>query len=63
MSRNNKNAKLHAAERQASAARKNGTKGAAKTTPTHGKKNAWWQRFESYAAYLRGGKRPKQEEI
>lgn len=58
MSRNSKNAKRHAAAKQISEQRKNGGGGPAKTTPAHGKKNAWWQKFPSFAASLRGGKKP-----
>lgn len=67
MSKNSKNAKRHVAEKQASQARQNGTKGPAKTTPQHGKKNAWWQkgidgRKGSYKNFIQGGKKAKREE-
>jgi hypothetical protein len=57
MSKNSKNAqRLHAA-RAMSAARKNGNGGPASTTPKHGKKNAWWQKFSTYAAFVKGAKK------
>ena len=62
MSRNSKNAKRIKAAKEMSAQRTNGTKGPSKTTPSHGKKNAWWQKFPSYKAYLAGGKRAKKED-
>lgn len=58
MSHNSKNAKRIAARKAMSAQRLNGTPGPAKTTPKHGKKNAWWQKYASYAAYIKGGKKP-----
>lgn len=57
MSRNSKNAKRIAARKAMSEQRKKGNAGPAKTTPQHGKKNAWWQKFASYGAYIRGGKK------
>lgn len=62
MSKNNKNAKRVAARKQATAQRQGGGGGPAKTQPKHGKKNAWWQKFPSYAAYIAGGKRKPQED-
>lgn len=53
MSRNSKNSKLIAAAREISKQRVGGNKGAAKTKPLHGKKNAWWQRFPSFRAYIK----------
>lgn len=61
MSRNSKNAKQHAAAKQISEMHKNGNKGPAQTAAKHGKKKAWWQKFPSYGAYIRGGKKPGQE--
>ena len=60
MSRNNKNAKRIAAAKEMSKTRLGGGKGPARTSPKHGKKNAWWQKFASYAAFLKGGKTPKK---
>ena len=28
----------------------------------HGKKNAWWQKFPSYGAFIRGGKKGNRNE-
>lgn len=53
MSSNNKNAKRHIKAREISATRKSGGSGPAQTKPQHGKKNAWWQRFQSYGDYIR----------
>lgn len=58
MSHNSKNAKRIAARKAMSAARLNGNPGPAQTTPKHGKKNAWWQKYPSYKAYTNGGKKP-----
>lgn len=52
MSRNNKNAKRNAQAKEASARRKNGGSGPSQTKPQHGKKNAWWQKFPSYEAFI-----------
>ena len=60
MSRQSKNARNLAKARQVSAMHKNGEKGPAKTTPLHGKKNAWWQKFDSYSSFLKGGKKPRE---
>ena len=57
MSRNSKNAKRIAAAKS----HKRGT-GPAQTQPKHGKKNAWWQKFPSYAAYLSGAKRAAKQD-
>lgn len=62
MSRNSKNAQRTKARKEMSALRTKGGKGPAKTAPKHGKKNAWWQKFPSYAAYCRGGKKDKPAE-
>ena len=57
MSRNSKNAaRIHAA-REMSKTRVAGGKGPSKTEPKHGKKNAWWQKFRSYAEYISGPKK------
>lgn len=63
MSRNSKNARRIAARKEMSKIRQGGGAGPAKTTPKHGKKNAWWQRFTTYSGFLRGSKkqRPEQE--
>lgn len=47
MSRNAKNRRQLAAAKAASHVRTNGGSGPAKTTPKHGKKNAWFQRGNS----------------
>lgn len=57
MSHNNKNAKRIAARKEMSKLRQSGGSGPAKTQPKHEKKNAWWQRFPSYGAFMRGGKK------
>lgn len=59
MSRNNKNAKRIAAAKEMSKTRVSGGSGPSSTTPKHGKKNAWWQIFPSYSAYIKGGKSNK----
>jgi hypothetical protein len=73
MSRNSKTAKRAVAAKQASeqrvaarAAVKAGTRpagpvGAVKTAPKHGKKKAWWMKFPSYGAYIRGSKKQGAE--
>ncbi len=50
MSRNNKNARLHAEDRAWAAVRKGGGKGPAQTEPKHGKKNVKWASKEVIAA-------------
>jgi hypothetical protein len=57
MSKNNKNAKRIAARKEMSKLRLSGGSGPARTAAKHGKKNAWWQRFPSYGAFVRGGKK------
>jgi hypothetical protein len=57
MSKNNKNAKRIAARKEMSKLRLGGGSGPARTAAKHGKKNAWWQRFPSYGAFVRGGKK------
>ena len=57
MSRNSKNARLHQEAKEMGKTRQGGGRGPAQTTPAHGKKNAWWQKFSSYSAYVSGGKR------
>jgi len=52
MSKNNKNAKRLVAAREMSQKRVAGGKGPAKTTPAHGKKNAWFQKFDTYREFL-----------
>lgn len=63
MSRNNKNAREHAKAKTITAMHQRGEKGPAKTTPQHGKKNAWFQKLGGgYAAFIAGGKKkPAQE--
>jgi hypothetical protein len=61
MSKNNKNAKRIAAARELSKNRQNGSKGTCKTSKTSKKKNAWWQKFPSYGAFIAGkGKTPRR---
>lgn len=63
MSRNSKNAKRIAARKEMSKIRQGGGSGPAKTTPKHEKKNAWWQKFQTYGAFAKGGgKRAKVEQ-
>lgn len=57
MSRNSKNARRIAAAREMSKTRQGGGKGPSSTAAKHGKKNAWWQRFRSYAEFMKGGKK------
>lgn len=59
MSHNNKNARRIAAAREISKTRVGGGSGPSSTTPKHGKKNAWWQRFRSYAEFMKGGKKQR----
>jgi hypothetical protein len=63
MSRNNKNAKRLAKARELSVNRKNGSKESPKTHSTSKKKNAWWQKFPSYGAFIRGKKSSRRDEI
>lgn len=64
MSHNSKNAKRIAARKEMSKARANGNPGPAKTTPKHGKKNAWWQKCRSYSEFIKGdGKKGKRAEV
>jgi len=60
MSRNSKNATRIMDARKMAEIHKNGGKGPAKTAPKHGKKKAWWQKFPSYRAYIKGAKAQKQ---
>lgn len=71
MSRNSKNAKRIAAAKalpknRSATARARRAEGKAPltghTSPAHGKKNAWWQKFPSYKAYLAGGKSQKPQD-
>jgi hypothetical protein len=62
MSKNSKNAKRHITEKQASTQRLAGNKGPSKTAPKHGKKNAWWQKYLSYASYIKGGKKAANQD-
>jgi hypothetical protein len=57
MSRNSKQAKRLQAAREMSATRVAGGHGPSSTTPKHGKKNAWWQKFRSYADFVSGPKK------
>lgn len=50
MSRNNKNARLHAEAKAVSTMHKLGNKGPAKTTALHGKVNVNWKKAETAAA-------------
>jgi hypothetical protein len=62
MSRNSKNATRIRQAREVTAMHKNAGRGPAKTKPLHEKKNAWWQKFPSYGAYIRGEKMRGQRE-
>lgn len=50
MSRNNKNARLHAEAREWSKLRKSGQKGPSRTETKHGKVNVKWKMKETMAA-------------
>ena len=56
MSRNNKNAARIAARKAMSKVRLGGGAGPARTSPQHGKKNAWWQKGD-YKTFVKGGKK------
>lgn len=69
MSRNSKNAKRHQAARdlpknRSAAARARRAEGKPATAPRRPstKKNAWWQKFPSYGAFIRGAKKQKSED-
>lgn len=62
MSRQSKNARNLARARSITALHQGGNKGPAKTTPQHGKKNAWWQKFGDFATSLKSKKRQGQDE-
>jgi hypothetical protein len=71
MSRNSKNARRIAAAKalpknRSAAARARRAEGKPATNGRGGKqstkKNAWWQKFPTYGAYLRGGKKQKAED-
>lgn len=70
MSKNNKNARHIAAAKvmpknrsaAARARREAGKPTSCRTTKTSKKKNAWWQKFPSYGAWLRGNKKQKEGE-
>lgn len=71
MSRNSKNARRIATAKtlpknRSAAARAKRAEGKPATSGRSGKptskKNAWWQKFPTYAAYLRGGKKQKAED-
>lgn len=57
MSRQSKQAKRLQAAREMSKLHVSGGKGPSSTTPKHGKKNAWWQKFRSYADFIKGPKK------
>lgn len=70
MSRNSKNARLHREAKQLKHAEfkggehvSTGRKGPSSTTPKHGKKNAWFQHFDSYSDFVKAqGKISKKTE-
>ena len=65
MSKNNKNAQRIQAARERSKSRQAGSPGPKQTTPLHGKKNAWFQKFDTYREFLASkNKKParKQQE-
>jgi len=57
MTRQSKQAKRLVAAREISATRVAGGHGPSATTPKHGKKNAWWQKFRSYKEFVSGVKK------
>lgn len=61
MTRQSKNARNLAKARQITAMHKNGEKGPARTGSTK-KKNAWWQKFNSYSSFVKGGKKGAQKQ-
>lgn len=63
MSRNSKNARLHREAKEMGKLRQGGGKGPSRTTPKHGKKNAWWQRYSTYSSFVAGGKRNERKGI
>lgn len=71
MSRNNKNARRIQAAKQlpknrSAAAKARRAEGKPATNGRDGKqstkKNAWWQKFPTYGAFVRGGKKQKVED-
>jgi hypothetical protein len=71
MSRNSKNARRIAAAKtlpknRSAAAKARRAEGKPATNGRSGKpstkKNAWWQKFPTYGAFLRGGKKQKAED-
>lgn len=58
MSRNSKNARRNQEAKQWSATRKGGGKGPSRTEPKHGKKNAWFQQYDSHGEYMAAQKKP-----
>jgi hypothetical protein len=63
MSKNTKNAKRMIAAREMSAKRVAGGKGPAKTQPVHGKRNAWFQKFDTYREFLASkAKKPRRQD-
>ena len=61
MSHNSKNAQRIQAAREMSKTRLGGGKGPSQTQPKHGKKNAWWQKFSTYSAFIKGAKKQKEQ--
>lgn len=71
MSRNSKNARRHVAAKalpknRSAAARAKRAEGKKATNGRTGsatkKRNAWWQKFPSYGAWIRGGKKQAAQE-
>lgn len=70
MSRNSKNAQRYAAARalpknRSAAARARRADGKPAQSPPRrpsSKKNAWWQKFSSYSAFTKGGKKGAQRD-
>jgi hypothetical protein len=62
MSRQSKNARNLAKARDITKMHLNGEKGPSKTTPQHGKKSAWWQKFQTYSSFIKGGKKGGQRQ-
>lgn len=72
MSRNSKNARRYAMRKQWAHAKfdgkqsvSTGFRGPAQTTPKHGKRNAWFQQFDSHGDFMRsqkkGGRRKEKD--
>jgi hypothetical protein len=63
MSRNSKNARLHKEAKLMGEQRQKGNKGPARTQSKHGKKNAWFQKYDTYSQYIAAGKKKPRKEV